>query len=89
MWRRLTSTVVLAVATLTGCGEDETTTDRLEAAACADLRAGMTVSQVAKSGVRNGLSRERVAAALVTGIRDECPEFQDDLDGSPVPGWLD
>lgn len=79
---------VMAALVLAACGGDDQT-ERLEAAACTDLRSGMDLQAVANSGVRNGLSRQRVAAILVTAVNSECPEYQDALDESLVPGWLD
>lgn len=82
--------VALAGAALTGCGDDDSgQSARLQEAACADLRDGMSVQAVAGSGVRNGLSERRVASILVLGVPERCPEFQAELDDSAVPGWLD
>lgn len=80
--------VMTAALLVAACGGGDDTTERLEAAACADLRDGMDMQAIANAGVRSGLSRERVAAVLVTAINSDCPEFRDALDESLVPRWL-
>lgn len=87
---RRTLAVVALAASVAACGgSDDGPVADLGRAACADLRSGMSITQVAAGGLDAGLSRKRVAAALVLGTENECPEYRDDLQATAVPSWLD
>ena len=80
--------LVLLVVSACGGDPDGPVAD-LGSAACADLRDGLTITQIVNAGLENGLSRKRIAAALILGTENDCPEFKDELAKTPVPAWVD
>lgn len=85
---------IVAAAMLTACGSDAASIraeqKELKAAVCSDLRAGLSILQLARGGVDAGMSEKEVARTMLLAITEQCPEFEADFKASFVyTDWLD